>query len=100
MAALPSVSLAFNTLVLLQMFNVFNARSEDQSAFAKSVSKPLAVAFRGRIHRSADHRDLCPLYAAGFFDSSPEPCGLAAVRRSRQFRSVAAGVQQTGEPAQ
>ena len=26
MAALPSVSLAFNTLVLLQMFNVFNAR--------------------------------------------------------------------------
>ena len=36
-------TMAFTTLVLFQMFNVLNARSDERSAFVAPVHEPLAV---------------------------------------------------------
>ena len=42
----------FTTLMLFQMFNLFNSRSDEQSAFPP-VQKPLAVASCGNVVRVA-----------------------------------------------
>ena len=44
-------TMAFTTLMLFQLFNVFNARSDERSAFVAPVHQPLAVG-RDRRRRS------------------------------------------------
>ena len=61
-------TMAFTTLMLFQLFNVFNARSDEHSAFDGLFRQSLAVG-RGRaVARAAGGGDLRAVSAAGVFD--------------------------------
>ena len=45
--------MAFTTLMLFQLFNVFNARSDERSAFDGLFSQPLAVGGHRPVARAA-----------------------------------------------
>ncbi len=71
-------TMAFTTLMLFQLFNVFNARSDERSAFRGPVPQPLAVG-RGRLVAGAARGgDLRAVSAKRLFDREPELERLAS----------------------
>ena len=90
-------TMAFTTLMLFQLFNVFNARSDEQSAFTGLLSQPMAVGRHRPVARAAGGRHLRAFSAKGLLDRQPEPRRLAAVHACRQLGTVAARAEQTGK---
>ena len=64
-------TMAFTTLMMFQIFNVFNARSDEQSAF-RIFSKYLVMERPCRVARPPGRRHLHPLSTAGILDREPE----------------------------
>ena len=86
-------TMAFTTLMLFQLFNVFNARSDTTSAFSTPLHEPLAVGSAGSVARVACARDLHAVSPAGVFDDWPECPRLAAVPDGGQFGPVDPGAE-------
>ena len=58
-------TMAFTTLMLFQLFNVFNARSDEQSAF-RAVHESLAVGGESIVARASSRRGLPPFLQQAF----------------------------------
>jgi hypothetical protein len=56
--------MAFTTLVLFQMFNVVNARSDEQSAFVRLFTNGWSVGRDRRFSRASGARRVCAVPAA------------------------------------
>ena len=65
-------TMAFTTLMLFQMFNVFNARSDERSAFARLFTNWLAVGRDRRVARAAGGGRLRPVPPARVRHRRPE----------------------------
>ena len=87
-------TMAFTTLLFFSLFTVFNARSDEQSAFRAS-SPTVAVGGRPAVARAAGGGDLRAVSSAGLFDRESERRRLAALRGGRELGAVAAGAQQS-----
>ena len=79
-------TMAFTTLMLFQLFNVFNARSDERSAFDGLFRNHWLWAAVGLSLAAPGRRDLCAVSAAGLLDREPERratgCVCAAVASS------------------
>ena len=87
-------TMAFTTLMLFQLFNVLNARSDEQSAFQGLFTNPWLW---GAVLLSLDPavgRGLRAALAASLRHRGPELRRLAPVRRGRQLRALAARGEQ------
>ena len=89
-------TMAFTTLMLFQLFNVFNARSDERSAFSGTVQESLALGSGSVVARAAGRGDLPTVSAAGVFDREPEPGRLAALCGGGELGAVAARTEQGG----
>ena len=87
-------TMAFTTLMLFQLFNVFNARSDERSAFAGSFDNRWLWAAVGLSLAAAGRGDLRAVSPAGVFDREPERRRLAALCRGGEFGAVAARAEQ------
>ena len=83
-------TMAFTTLVFFSLFTVFNARSDERSAFAGLVLQQVAVGSGSVVARVASGGDLRPVSAAGVFDREPERGRLAVLRGGGKLGAVAA----------
>ena len=84
-----SQTMAFTTLVMFQLFNVFNARSERSQRIPWVVAQPLALG-RGRGFTAVTRFcGLCAGPAGGVLDRRPEHGRLAILRGGREFGAVA-----------
>ena len=82
-------TMAFTTLMLFQLFNVFNARSDEESAFAASSTTagcgaPLALSLALQVASCIRH------FSSGRFRRSVEPGRLAALCGGGELGAVAA----------
>ena len=87
-------TMAFTTLMMFQLFNVFNARSDERSAFDGLFTNNwlwAAVGLSLLLHVAVIYM---PVSAAGVFDRGLERGRLAALRGGRKFGAVAARVGQ------
>ena len=83
-------TMAFTTLMMFQLFNIFNARSDEHSAFSGLFTNYWLWA-RNRILASPSCRGhLHPVFAAGIFNGELERRRLAALRGSGKLGPVAA----------
>ena len=89
-------TMAFTTLMMFQLFNVFNARSDERSALRRTLQQPVAVGRGSVVARAPGGGDLRAVSAAGIFDRELEPGRLAALRGGGQFGAVAARIEQGG----
>ena len=64
-------TMAFTTLMLFQLFNVFNARSDERSAFDGLFSNRWLWAAVVLVARAAGGGDLRAVSAAGVLDREP-----------------------------
>ena len=76
-------TMAFTTLMMFQFFNVFNARSDETSAFRWALFQPMAVGRDRIVTRAASRGDLHTVSAASIFDHEPRRadwalCAVAA----------------------
>ena len=60
-------TMAFTTLMLFQLFNVFNARSDERSAFADSFTNRVAVGCGRLVGGAAGRGDLHPRFSSARF---------------------------------
>ena len=90
--------MAFTTLMLFQLFNVFNARSDERSAFA-AVHEPLAVGGGGLSLAAAGRGDLRAVSPAGVFDGGVEGGRLASLHAGRELGVMVARVAEDGGTA-
>jgi hypothetical protein len=88
--------MAFTTLLFFSLFTVFNAHSDDLSAFVVMFLNKwlwgavvLSLVFAGG-------RELRAVPPSGVFDGEPERRRLAALRGGRQFGAVAPRADQAG----
>ena len=93
-------TMAFTTLVLFQLFNVFNARSDEQSAFVGLFSNQLALGSCSVVALVASAGDLHSVSAAGVFNHQPERKRLAILSGRRELGAVAARVEQSYQIAE
>ena len=87
-------TMAFTTLMMFQIFNVFNARSDEQSAFIGLFSEQLVVGSGSVVALAANGSDLHTILATSLFDGELELRRLAAVCGGGKFGAVAARVEQ------
>ena len=91
-------TMAFTTLMMFQLFNVFNARSDDRSAFAGLFANRwlwAALALSLGLQIAVVY---IPVLQAAFSTVSLGPARLAGLRRRGEFGSLAAGAQQAPRP--
>ena len=74
-------TMAFTTLMLLQIFNVLNARSDERSAFVAPVHQPVAVDRDGRVGGAAGARRACAVSSARVRHRRLERRRLAVLHR-------------------
>ena len=89
-------TMAFTTLMLFQLFNVFNARSDERSAFSGLFTNHWLWGAVRIVARAAGGGDLRPVPATGVLDRELERGRLAALRRGGQLGAVAARTEQGG----
>ena len=87
-------TMAFTTLMLFQLFNVFNARSDERSAFDGLFTNHWLWAAIGLSLAPARGRDLRAVSAASVLDHGLERRRLAVLRGGREFGAVAARIEQ------
>ena len=87
-------TMAFTTLMLFQLFNVFNARSDERSAFGGLFKNHWLWAAIGLSLAAAGRCDLRAVPAAGVLDREPERRRLAALRGGGELGAVAARTEQ------
>jgi magnesium-transporting ATPase (P-type) len=80
-------TMAFTTLVLFQMFNAFNSRSDEQSAFVGLFRNHWLVGCRSFAPLTAC-TNLSARLSASIFDRAHKRCRLAALRRCCQLGVV------------
>ena len=80
-------TMAFTTLVTFQLFNVFNARSDEKSAFAGS-SKIAGLGKRRVVSRASSGSSLCFVFATGIFNGWLEPWRLVGLRGRVELNAV------------
>jgi Ca2+-transporting ATPase len=83
-------TMAFTTLMLFQLFNVFNSRSEEASALRGLLDKPLVVGRRCPLRDAAGGRRVYAISPARVFDGAVEYERLVAVYDRREFGPLAA----------
>ena len=91
-------TMAFTTLMMFQLFNVFNARSDEQSAFHGLFHNRWLWGAVGLVAGAPSGGDLRALSAKRLFDREPELGRLAALCCGSQFGAVAARIGQTHHP--
>ena len=89
-------TMAFTTLMLFQLFNVFNARSDEQSAFHGTFHESLVMGRDSVVARASHGCDLRTVSAESIFDREPELGRLAALRGGGQLGPVVARTEQGG----
>ena len=65
--------------MMFQLFNVFNARSDERSAFGGLFSESLAVGGGRIVAAAAGGGDLHAVSAAGVLDREPEPQAIGCL---------------------
>ena len=93
-------TMAFTTLMLFQMFNVLNARSDEQSAFVHAVQECLVVGGDRRVRCLAGSGRLRSLPPERLRNRSIKWLGLDSLYRSCKLRAVAQRRQQGGHPVE
>ena len=88
-------TMAFTTLMLFQLFNVFNARSDATSAFTRLFTNRWLWAALGLSLALHGPRDLYAVSPAGVLDDWSECPRLAAMPGCGQFGTVDAGAEQS-----
>ena len=83
--------------MLFSVFTVFNARSDEQSAFVGMFSNKWLGFAPGS--SAAGGRGLHALPATGILNRQPLPGGLAVLHSGCKHSAVAAGVEQAGADA-
>ena len=91
-------TMAFTTLMMFQLFNVFNARSDERSAFDGLFRNHWLWAAIGLSLAPARRGDLRAVPAAGVLDREPERGRLAALRGGGELGAVAARAEQGHYP--
>ena len=89
-------TMAFTTLVLAQLFNVFNARSDEVSAFHQPLHELAALGGRRAVRRPASGGRAAPVPQRRVRHRAPERGGLARVHRARQRRPLGQRAPQAG----
>ena len=87
-------TMAFTTLMMFQLFNVFNARSDERSAFEGLFTNHWLWAAIGFSVVAPRNRSLPSVSAAGVLDDGLEPQRLALLHGGREFGAVAARTKQ------
>ena len=87
-------TMAFTTLMLFQMFNVVNARSDEQSAFVHLFTNRLAVGGHRRVGRASGPGGLRAVSPARVRHRAAERAGLAVLCGGRELSAVAPGSEQ------
>jgi hypothetical protein len=88
-------TMAFTTLIFFQLFNVLNARSDEQSAFRGVVSESLALGRDHGVTGRTSRSDSCPVSPKFFLDCKSHADRMDALCDRRQFRPLAARIEQT-----
>ena len=94
-------TMAFTTLMLFQVFNVLNARSDERSAFIHLFTNRWLWSAVALVARVAGDRRLRAVPSASVRNRRSERCGLGSMRRCRKLGAMAQGDQQvlrTGTP--
>ncbi len=91
-------TMAFTTLMLFQLFNVLNARSDERSAFDGLFRNHWLWAAIGLSLAPARCGDLSAVSAASILDREPERRRLAGLSRGGKFGAVAARIEQARCP--
>jgi cation transport ATPase-like protein len=89
-------TMAFTTLMLFQVFNVLNARSDERSAFAHLFTNHLALDGTRCVTPAPGRRHLHPISSARIRHRELERPELGVLCRDREFGAVASGDQQAG----